>query len=92
MDLTYDISKTKTFVFSSKYNYGSKKNRNELNFNSDFIDQKLANKNQLLDQKIVLTNKFLDYFLDLILKYHLMHLDYNLWLLLTMEYFHLYIR
>lgn len=58
VDLTYDISKTKTFVFSSKYNYGSKKNRNELNFNSDFIDQKLANKNQLLDQKIVLTNKF----------------------------------
>ena len=58
VDLTYDVSKTKTFEYSSKINYSNKKNNNDLNFNNDFINQKLINKNQLIDQKIVLTNKF----------------------------------
>jgi hypothetical protein len=58
IDLTYDISKTKTFEFTSKYNNTNENNRGNLVFNSVLLAERLQNNNQLIDQKAVFTNKF----------------------------------
>jgi hypothetical protein len=58
VDLTYDITKTKTFEYTGKFNKTSEKNRSDLLFNNDLLNERLNANNQLFDQKIVLTNKF----------------------------------
>lgn len=58
IDLTYDISKTKTFEYIGKFNKTQTKNRSELLFNNEFLNERLYSNNQLIDQKMVLTNKF----------------------------------
>jgi hypothetical protein len=60
VDLTYDISKTQTFEYSGKFNKTNEKNRSDLLFNNDLLNEKLNANNQLIDQKIVFTNKFKD--------------------------------
>ena len=60
IDLTYDISKTKTFEYTGKFNRTNEKNRSDLLFNNDLLNERLNANNQLLDQKIVFTNKFKD--------------------------------
>lgn len=60
IDLTYDISKTKTFEYTGKFNQTSEKNRSDLLFNNDLLNERLNANNQLFDQKIVYTNKFKD--------------------------------
>lgn len=58
IDLTYDISKTKTLEYTGKFNQTNEKNRSDLLFNEDFLNERLNSNNQLLDQKLVFTNKF----------------------------------
>ncbi len=58
IDLIYDISKTKTFEYTGKLSTTNDKNRSDLVFNGDFINENLKNDNQLMDQKLVWTNKF----------------------------------
>jgi hypothetical protein len=58
VDLTYDISKNKTFEYTGKFNKTNEKNRSDLLFNNDLLNERLNANNQLLDQKIVYTNKF----------------------------------
>ena len=58
IDLTYDISKTKTFEYTGKINKTNEKNKSDLVFNGDFIIENLKSDNQLIDQKLVWTNKF----------------------------------
>jgi hypothetical protein len=58
VDLTYDISKTKTFEYTGKFNKTNEKNRSDLLFNNDFLNERLTSNNQLFDQKLVFTNKF----------------------------------
>lgn len=58
VDLTYDISKTKTIEYTGKLNKTNEKNRSNLLFNNDLLNERLNANNQLFDQKIVLTNKF----------------------------------
>lgn len=58
IDLSYDISKTKTLEYSGKFNATNEKNKSDLEFNGDFISEKLKSNNQLFDQKLVWTNKF----------------------------------
>jgi hypothetical protein len=58
IDLNFDISKTKTFEYTGKYNTTNEKNRNDLIFNGNFINEKLKSYNQLIDQKLIWTNKF----------------------------------
>jgi hypothetical protein len=58
IDLTYDISKTKTLEYIGKFNQTNEKNRSDLLFNNDLLNERLNSNNQLIDQKIVLTNKF----------------------------------
>jgi hypothetical protein len=60
IDLTYDISKTKTFEFTGKFNKTNEKNRSDLLFNNDLLNERLNANNQLIDQKLVYTNKFKD--------------------------------
>ena len=60
IDLTYDISKTKTFEYTGKFNKTNEKNRSDLLFNNDLLNERLNSNNQLFDQKIVYTNKFKD--------------------------------
>jgi hypothetical protein len=60
IDLIYDISKTKTLEYTGKFNQTNEKNRSDLLFNNDLLNEKLNSNNQLIDQKIVLTNKFKD--------------------------------
>lgn len=60
VDLTYDISKTKTFEYTGKFNKTNEKNRSDLLFNNDLLNERLNANNQLVDQKIVYTNKFKD--------------------------------
>lgn len=59
-DLTYDISKTKTFEYTGKFNKTNEKNRSDLLFNNDLLNERLDANNQLIDQKIVYTNKVKD--------------------------------
>ena len=58
IDLIYDISKTKTFEYTGKFNQTNEKNRSDLLFNTNLLNEKLNANNQLIDQKIVFTNKF----------------------------------
>lgn len=60
IDLTYDISKNKTFEYTGKFNKTNEKNRSDLLFNNDLLNERLNSKNQLFDQKAVYTNKFKD--------------------------------
>ncbi|WP_322551122.1 carboxypeptidase-like regulatory domain-containing protein [Flavobacterium psychraquaticum] len=60
VDLTYDISKTKTFEYTGKFNKTNEKNRSDLLFNNDLLNERLNANNQLFDQKLVYTNKFKD--------------------------------
>jgi hypothetical protein len=58
IDLTYDISKTKTFEYTGKFNKNNEKNRSNLLFNNDLLNERLNANNQLFDHKVVYTNKF----------------------------------
>lgn len=58
VDLTYDVSKTKTIEYTGKFNKTNEKNRSNLSFNSDLLNERLSTNNQLFDQKVVFTNKF----------------------------------
>lgn len=58
VDLTYDISKTKTFQYTGKFNKTIEKNRSGILFNDDFLNEQLNSKNQLFDHKFVYTNKY----------------------------------
>nr|WP_314840298.1 carboxypeptidase-like regulatory domain-containing protein [uncultured Flavobacterium sp.] len=60
VDFTYDISKTKTLEYTGKFNKTNEKNRSDLLFNSDLLNERLTANNQLFDQKLVFTNKFKD--------------------------------
>ncbi|MFD2908531.1 carboxypeptidase-like regulatory domain-containing protein [Flavobacterium ardleyense] len=60
MDLTYDISKNKTLEYTGKFNKTNEKNRSDLLFNTDLLNERFSSNNQLFDQKIVFTNKFKD--------------------------------
>ncbi|WP_396171145.1 carboxypeptidase-like regulatory domain-containing protein [Flavobacterium sp.] len=60
VDITYDISKTKTFEYTGKFNKTNEKNRSNLLFNNDLLTERLNANNQLFDQKLVYTNKFKD--------------------------------
>ena len=60
IDLTFDISKLKTIVFTSKFNKNNEDSRSDLIFNTDYTNERLKSNNQLVDQKIVYTNKFKD--------------------------------
>ncbi|MCW1147026.1 carboxypeptidase-like regulatory domain-containing protein [Flavobacterium lacisediminis] len=58
VDLTYDVSKTTTIEYIGKFNKTNEKNRSELLFNNDLLNERLNSNNQLFDQKLVYTNKF----------------------------------
>lgn len=58
IDLNYDISKTKTLEFTTKYNNQDENNTSNLLFNDQSTIEKLKNQNTSFDQKIVYTNKF----------------------------------
>ncbi len=58
LDLTYDLSKTKTFYFIGKCNATNEDKKSDLNFNGDLLNEKLQSNNLLLDQKIGFVNKF----------------------------------
>lgn len=58
IDLIYDISKTKTFEYTGKFNKTNEKNRSDLLFNNDLLNEQLNTNNQLIDQKGVYTNKY----------------------------------
>ncbi|WP_211224096.1 TonB-dependent receptor [Flavobacterium tegetincola] len=58
LDLIYDISKTKTLEYAGKFNQTNEKNRSDLLFNDDLLNERLNSNNQLIDQKVVFTNKF----------------------------------
>ena len=60
IDLSYDITKTKTFEYSGKFNKTNEKNKSDLFFNTDLLNERLNANNQLFDQKLVFTNKFKD--------------------------------
>ncbi|MCZ8091346.1 MAG: carboxypeptidase-like regulatory domain-containing protein [Flavobacterium sp.] len=60
LDLTYDISKTKTYEYTGKFNKTNEKNRSDLIFNNDLLNERLNANNQLFDQKLVYTNRFKD--------------------------------
>ena len=60
VDVTYDISKTKTLEYTGKFNKTNEKNRSNLLFNNDLLNERLNANNQLFDQKAVYTNKFKD--------------------------------
>lgn len=58
IDLTYDISKTKTVEYTGKFNKTNEKNRSNLLFNNDVLNERLNSNNELIDQKINYTHKF----------------------------------
>lgn len=60
IDLLYDISKNKTLEYIGKFNTTHEKNRSNLVFNTDLLNERLNSDNQLFDQKIVLTTKYND--------------------------------
>lgn len=57
IDLNYDISKTKTFEYTGKFNKTDEKSNSDLLFNGDLLNEKLNSDNQLIDQKVVYTDK-----------------------------------
>ncbi len=58
VDLTYDISKSKTLEYTGKISTTNEKSNSDLMFNSNLLNEKLQSNNHLFDQKIVFTNKF----------------------------------
>lgn len=58
LDLIYDVSKTKTIEFTSKFNKTNTRNNSNLLFNNDLFNEKLQSNNELIDNKIIFTNKF----------------------------------
>jgi len=60
VELIYDLSKTKTLEYTSKFNQGNEKNTSNLLFNNVSLFERLNSENYLFDQKIVYTNKFKD--------------------------------
>ena len=60
LDLTYNLSKTKTLEATTKVNLGNFNDSSNLLFNSNATLENLAHQNRLIDQKINLTNKFSD--------------------------------
>jgi hypothetical protein len=60
VDLTYDITKTKTFEYTGKFNKTNENSRSDLLFNDNLLNERVNADNQLFDQKIVYTNKFKD--------------------------------
>lgn len=58
VDLAYDISKNKTLEYTGKFNRADERNRNNLLFNNDLLNERLNSNNHLLDQKVVYTDKF----------------------------------
>lgn len=57
LDITYNISKTKMFEATTKYNNGNFDDRSNLLFNSSPTIENLHHSNSLFDQKISYTNK-----------------------------------
>lgn len=57
INLTYDISKNKTLEYTGKINQTKEKNRSDLLFNKNLINEELNSQNQLFDQKLVFSNK-----------------------------------
>ena len=57
MELSYDISKTKTFEFISKINATNDQSKSDNTFNNASILEKLETNSQLFDQKIIFTTK-----------------------------------
>ncbi len=60
LDIIYNISKTKMFESTTKYNNANSNAASNLVFNSNSTLQNLEDKNILFDQKINYTNKFKD--------------------------------
>ncbi|MCF6298072.1 MAG: carboxypeptidase-like regulatory domain-containing protein [Flavobacteriaceae bacterium] len=58
IDLSYDISNNKTLIYIGKFNKTNEKNRSDLSFNNNLLNERLISNNQLFDQKLVFTNKF----------------------------------
>ena len=58
IDFSYDISKTKMFETTTKYNNQNNNNQSNLVFNQISTIEKLNSDNTLFDQKITFTNKF----------------------------------
>ncbi len=57
IDFDYDISPTKAIQLVSKLNISRNKDRSDLLFNDDLLQERLTSNNQLFDQKLVFTNK-----------------------------------
>lgn len=57
VNFTYHISKTTTLEYTGKFNATRDKNRSDLFFNDDLLNERLSAKNQLFDQHIFFTNK-----------------------------------
>ena len=60
LDLTYDISQTKTLEYTGKFNTTKEKNSSDLLFNTDMLNERLNSNNELFDHKVAFTNKFKD--------------------------------
>lgn len=60
IDISYDITKTQTFEYTGKINKTNEKNKSDLLFNNELLNERLNANNQLYDQKVVYTNKFKD--------------------------------
>ncbi len=58
IDITHDLSQTKTLDYTGKFNTSDERNYSDIIFNGDALNERLASNNELLDQKIVFTNKF----------------------------------
>lgn len=58
IEFTYDVSENKTIEYTGKFNKTNLKNRSNLVFNEELLNERLQSNNQLFDQKIVFTNKF----------------------------------
>ena len=57
IDLSYDISKNKTLEFTNKFNTNEAKDKSEILFNSDYLNEKLQSNKQSFDQKLIYTHK-----------------------------------
>ncbi|MFY7811710.1 MAG: TonB-dependent receptor, partial [Flavobacterium sp.] len=57
-DLTYDISKTKTWEYTAKFNKANLKEKSNLLFNDDLLNENITSRNELLDHKMIFTNKY----------------------------------
>lgn len=58
IDITHDLSQTKTLDYTGKFTTSDERNYSDIIFNGDALNERLASNNELLDQKIVFTNKF----------------------------------